>query len=289
MTDHRILVPTDLTEFGTAALDYARLFRDKLGSQVTVVHADEPVYPAGMPDLAIDVIERTDEEKRLLEERVHEHVAAHLAPPVDVRVIRQFVVSAIESTADEIDASLIIMGTHGRTGWRRLLQGSIAEQVVHRVTRPLLTVGRGTAPGRSPRIETILCPVNLTAVAIEALRDAAGIAAAFDADLVIVYVSEANQPLTSEIELELSARVEPELRGRCRYRHIVRSGQAAEEVLLVAEQIEADLLVLGAQHRRLRDATVIGSTTGRIIRFAPCAVLTVIRPQEAAGSQVAAA
>jgi nucleotide-binding universal stress UspA family protein len=290
MNGHRILVPTDMTEFGGAALNYARLFRDNLGSRVTVLFADTPIYAAGMPDVAFYAdMERSQEDRERLTQRLNDHVREHLAPPFDARILRQFPVAAIEQTAEEIDASLIIMGTHGRSGWRRLLQGSIAEQIVHRATRPILTVGIGAVPGRQPLIETILCPVNLSPVALAAFREAAAMTAMFGARLIAVYVAEPEETFPPYLKSRLASLIEPVFQDKFAYERVVRTGNAAERILETAEEVHADLLVIGAQHKRFRDETVIGSTTGRLIRFASCPVMTFIRPADVVKAETAAA
>ena len=58
------------------------------------------------------------------------------------------------------------------------------------------------------------------------------------------------------------------------------TGHAADQVLQIADEISADLLVIGAQHRIFRDSTVIGATTQRLVRFARIPVLTVPRAEQ---------
>jgi nucleotide-binding universal stress UspA family protein len=76
------------------------------------------------------------------------------------------------------------------------------------------------------------------------------------------------------------------VRKNTRYDEVLLHGNASERVLEVAGQIDADLLVIGAQHRTFADSTVIGSTTERIARFAKQPVLTVIRRLAPAGTPV---
>jgi nucleotide-binding universal stress UspA family protein len=71
--------------------------------------------------------------------------------------------------------------------------------------------------------------------------------------------------------------VAPELQDATSYRELIVRGGPAERVLDCADDLGADLLVIGAQHKLFRDATVIGTTTERLIRFAPCPVLIVPR------------
>jgi len=69
----------------------------------------------------------------------------------------------------------------------------------------------------------------------------------------------------------------PELQDICTYSELTVRGGAAERVLDCADDLGADLLVLGAQHKHFRDSTVAGTTTEHVIRFASCPVLVVPR------------
>ena len=103
---------------------------------------------------------------------------------------------------------------------------------------------------------------------------------AFGAHLVIVHVIEADEITdVSADEEKVRKWIAPELQDRCSYRELVVRGGAAERVLDCADDLAADLIVVGAQHRFFRNATVIGTTAERIIRFASCPVLVV--PREA--------
>ncbi|HEU4520864.1 MAG TPA: universal stress protein, partial [Thermoanaerobaculia bacterium] len=233
-------------------------------------------------DMPLAVHDRPADEKEEVLRICREHVQKILSAPLpEVRSAFGFPADVIIRTGDEIDATLIVMGTHGRRGLSRVMLGSVTETVLRQSLRPVLTLGPGTAGEMPAGTKTILCPVNFSFVALDAMRKAADFAARLDADLVVLYVAEENQPpLDEKLQKELASWVDPELRGRSRYRQMVASGNAADRVLAIAEEIRADLLVIGAQHKLFRDATVIGGTTERLVRFAKCAVLTVPRGAE---------
>ena len=107
-----------------------------------------------------------------------------------------------------------------------------------------------------------------------ALEQAATLAEAFDAELLIVHITDSGER-GSDIEGGFAAWIEPQVRSRCRYAHVVAFGNAAEETIRLANDTHADLIVLGAQHKRFADASVIGATTERVIRFAKRPVMAV--------------
>ncbi|HUP46369.1 MAG TPA: universal stress protein [Thermoanaerobaculia bacterium] len=279
MSDERILIPTDLSDYGAAALRYAAMLREPLSAQLTVVYADEPGYPVTMPDMPLAVYERPFEERSQVIETVRGHVKEIIPAPLpEIRSEFGFASDVICKVADEIDATLIVMGTHGRRGLSRVMLGSVTESVLRQSMRPLVTLAPPAITEHPAGVKTILCPVNFSFVALDAMRKGAALAARLDAELVVLYVAEEKQPpLDDKLKSELGSWIEPELRGRSRYRQMVASGNAAERVLEIGDEIKADLLVIGAQHRMFRNSTVIGGTTERLVRFAKCAVLTVPR------------
>lgn len=273
----RILVPTDLSDFAAGAIRWAALLQRRLGGRITVLYANQPYVPFDiMEGPAAYALQTSAEFRDRLARDLAEWVERYLpegGDAVESRIVDQAPAQAILETADAIDADLIVMGTHGRTGWRPALLGSVAEKVVHHTDRAVLCI----PPDATPSIGKILCPVNFTEVARVALEEACALAATFDAELLIVHVTDTTDR-ASDIEGEFAAWIDPYVRTRCRYAHVVASGNAAEETIRIANEAHADLIVLGSQHKRFADASVIGATTERVVRFAKRAVWVVVAP-----------
>jgi nucleotide-binding universal stress UspA family protein len=276
-----ILVPTDMSDFGKLALRYAALFQQKLGSRLTLLFADEFYFPLDLLELPLGYyLENAPDAKMKLHEKLRDYITENCALGAEALVMQDAPSRAIVSVAKQSRSDLVIMGTHGRRGWRRALLGSVTESVLREIDCPVLTVTPAIMPNEGDlAIRTILSPVNFTHVAREALQHASALAAAFDADLVVMYVAEGiDQPMLPQLDTAFSQWIDPHVRDRCRYSQIViRSGDPAEHVLNMSGKLGADLIVIGAQHKWFSDATVIGTTTERITRFAKCPVLTVVR------------
>jgi nucleotide-binding universal stress UspA family protein len=285
----QILVPTDLSLFGTAALRYAELFHDRFAASAMVIFANEPLYPMTSFGESLGVDWNGPAVRDELAKELQDYVRGAVRNPdaYDLRVIDDVAPAAITDTAEEIHADLIIMGTHGRTGWRRAVLGSVAERVLRETDVPLLTVNAAAASAQRVAIESILCPVNFTTVAHDALRYASFVANKFDARLVVLNVEDEELPAV-DVERDFSGWIDAAVRDHCDYRHLVVKGGAAEAVMDTANQFRTDLIVIGAQHRRFSDTTVIGSTTERITRTAWQPVLTVIRQPVEREAEVAA-
>ena len=277
-----ILAPTDLSESSIPALRYARLFADRFWAKLTVMYTDPIVYAGGFVGPAEGLyVTGTPEQEARLRIAVEEQAGPIMAGrPFDMHIATGQPGPAILSAAEKRKADLIVVGTHLRHGWRRAILGSVSEDVLHGSRCPVLTVASHDRFIAAPEITNVICPVNFTDVARESLRIAARIAGTFGAYLTVVHVLESDEPMNAAADEQRVRRwMIPELQGICSYRELVVRGGPAERVLDCADDLGADFLVIGAQHKLFRDATVIGTTTERLIRFASCPVLVV--PREA--------
>ena len=286
----RILIPTDMSDFAKTALQYASLFKERLGSKLTLLYADEAAFPIDFSGAPVGwYFDHAPASKERLVEKLRDY-ARDSVGEADVVVMQDTPTHAIVETADHCNADLVIMGTHGRHGWRRALLGSVTERVLRDIDRPVLTVAPPLLRGMPPAIHRVLCPVNFSEVARDALEQACALTQAFGAELTVMHVAE-NEGAAELRHVEERFRdwVTPELRTCSKYREIVVHGDAAERVLDVATESGADVIVIGAQHSLFSDATVIGTTTERITRFARCAVLTCVRRPAGTTSRAEAA
>ena len=277
----RILVPTDMSDFAKLAIRYAVLFQQRAGSALTLMFADEFYFPVDLLEMPMGYyLENAPETKEKLSAQLRDYVKANVPLDADALIVQDAPARAIVNTARDMRADLIIMGTHGRHGWRRALLGSVTESVLHDTDTPVLTVTPTLMKtDAEPKIRTILCPVNFTRVARESLTHACALAQAFGAELIVMYVAEAlDIEYAPQVESAFSQWIDPQVQSRCSYRQLfAHADDAAAKVLETAQELNVDLIVVGAQHRMFSEATVIGTTTERITRFAQCPVLTVIR------------
>ena len=275
----RILVPTDMSDFAELALRYALFFNEKLGSHITLMHAESmPLYP----DQPFGYyLENAADARRDAAERLRDYAREKVPASVHVEttVIDDIPARAISDLADSLDADLIIMGTHGRHGLTRALLGSVTERLLRMTSRPVLSVTpRLFETSRGIAFQSILCPVNFTPVARIALEHANLLAEKFGAKITVVYVAEESDALLSlDLQQEFASWLDPLVREKAEYKKVIVHGDAAGRVLDVANHIGADVIVVGAQHKFFADDTVIGATTERVTRFARQPVLTVMR------------
>ena len=277
----RILAPTDLSKPSLIALGYARYFAEQFSASLELLYVDPIVFPVNGIGVEMPVYTlATPEHVSDLEKEIREYAADTLkGMEFDIATVTGTPVPMIVREAKEKKADLIVMATHGLRGWRRTILGSVTEGVLHGGYTPVFSVSR---PDDRPRpgtaITKMLCPINFTDVARDSASFAAHLASSLNAELVFVHVVDENDVRRTVVsETEVRGWIDPSVKIRGTYREIVLHGGPAERVLDCAEDIGADLIVIGAQHKFFRDETVIGTTTERVVRFARMPVLTIPR------------
>jgi len=272
----KILVATDLSETSAAALRYAREIKDRFGATLHVMHAQYIDMPAYFSSGQMEPLAR---ELRLLRLQAANHlrneVRQLLGDLPEVLIVERPPAEATLETADKIGADLIIMGTHGRTGARRLWLGSVAEQVLRLSHRPVLAVP-SVSNLAIPR--HILCPFAPTASGYAAIDYAVRITREFNSALTVIHAAE---PGSTPLECPLVA--EP-LRGQCRMEEVVRPGDAGSVIIGAVQEKKPDLIVIGSDRRQSALGLFFSSTTQKVMQAATVPILVVPRSgTEAAG------
>ena len=302
----RVLCPVDFSEFSLRALSYASALARWYGSTLTVLHVHPELPHVDMiPSLTVgparrimlDEIERT----RVLEaERAFVQTAGAGDVPVEV---------ALEDTGDPpraileractLDVDLIVMGSHGRSGYERLLLGSVTEKVLHKAPCPVMVVphrAEHPTPVGDVQFRRILCGIDFSDCSLAALEYALSVAEEADAQLTLVHVIETrsyfnalppqvaltlaqiNAEEGAHVAARLQALVPESVRPFCTIRTTVTHGHHGwTDIVRLGIEGNADLIVLGAHGHGTVERTLFGSTTHRVLRDAPCPVLTVRR------------
>lgn len=271
-----ILVPTDLSDPAAHALRYASSLAERLGARLLVIHADPFIPPtdftantAGVFELSRDaMIVAAREELRKHAER---NVGAGV--PFDLRVIVGEPLDAIVAQVSESGADLVVMGTHGRTGMRRLMFGSVTEAVMRIVPVPVIAVNPLATD--QAEMEKVLCPVNFTPACREALRHAAALASRSEAPLVLLHtVDDVQAEVGIEERNRLHEWLPAELAGRCEMK-VISSAHEAERIVETAAKVRAQLIAFGVPAGRSAAEPLLGTVAERVVQRSGCPVLTV--------------
>jgi nucleotide-binding universal stress UspA family protein len=138
----KILVPVDFSEHSTAALEAAVELAGVFDAKLHLLHCYQ-IQPGGVSPYGIAIpsnyfAEIRDSASQQLAEWQEKHVPA--AIPVDASTMSEFPFEAIVTTANEIGADLIVMGTRGLSGFKHVMLGSVAERTVRLAPCPVMTV-----------------------------------------------------------------------------------------------------------------------------------------------------
>jgi nucleotide-binding universal stress UspA family protein len=144
-----IFVPTDFSEPATRALRMASELARESGAHLLVMFADKFELPIDYTTTVAQVAIGSQHLAENALEELHTYTELHVGKdvPFDVRVAISAPVNAILDLVNETGADLIVMGTHGRSGIRRLILGSVTEEIVRMAPVPVLTVNEKVGGG----------------------------------------------------------------------------------------------------------------------------------------------
>ena len=184
-----ILVATDFNDLATAALRQAVPIARATGAEIIVLYADRFEPPAEFTARQADSLVEAIAESRLRAAEELDRYAREIVPE-DVKfstlVREDLPATAIVDLAEERDADLIVMGTHGRGGLARVVLGSVTEAVRRQTKRPVLTI---TRTGATPPIRKVACAdASASPFAADLVRrlDATFTESHDEADLIVV-------------------------------------------------------------------------------------------------------
>lgn len=272
-----VLCPVDFSDISADALRQAASLTACTSGKLVVAYANWLDVPPYFTESTIENLKRQARDSMQHAQRsLRTFVESTLGPAgreVETRVVEGSPVQAIPRLAEEAHAGVIVMGTHGRSGVNRWMLGSVAEHVIRESTVPVLTTR--AAPRES--LHHILVPVNDTVLSRQALMTATQLASRCKADVTVLNVAERN----GEAEIgNLCTWIPSEARAHCTIRDLVRHGDPSEEIVALATGMPCDLIVLGAPMRRFFDSMVLSKTALRVIRHAPCPVLSLGSPRD---------
>ena len=302
-----ILCPIDFSDHSRRALDHAVTIARWYESTITVLHVYPIVAPAAFglesPPPAGAVLTPADRER--LTTAMARFIEASNAPEIPIEIVigqSSATASEILKEASAMRADLLVIGTNGRSGFDRLMLGSVTERVLHKASCPVLTVpahAPATIPVTPVLFKRILCPIDFSDSSMRALNYAMSLAQEADARLAVLHVMqydlEVEAPEMYETVIadrrlsvtdyrnrceqysqeRLRTAVPDTVRAYCTVETMLATGKPHREILRVATGQQADLIVMGVQGRSAVDLTIFGSTTQHVVRQATCPVLTI--------------
>ncbi len=296
----RVLCPIDFSDSSRGALRYANTIAAHFGTRLTLLVVNDPilleasVIASGRSNL---VEETTREMQRFFKQTIGNRVKAE----VEFEVATGKPAPEILRISRERATGLIVMASHGLSGFRKLFFGSTTERVLRETTVPtLVTSGNDAGPSDFDEVRKavrrVLVPVDLAAATSHQVAIARQISSQLTVPLLLAHVIEpvralSGNPALHTVETERRYRAEAELERltseaaeSATPEALVAYGEPAEEIAKVAGDRDAGLIVMGLHSSPLLGPRM-GSVTYRVLCLAHRLVLAL--PPQAEPARIA--
>ena len=279
-----ILVTTDFSQVSKTGLPYASALARQYEAKIIVAHAlsPEPLLSVPLGPLPFEADPAwLEAEGKLAEFALGNSLGVR---PAQMLLERGDVWSVISDIIQKNRIDLVVTGTHGRQGLKKLVLGSEAEKIYRRATCPVLTIGPQVPPpsGTNWNLKTILFPTDGSEASLKALPYALSLAEENEAYLIFLRLMPLAPPQYQEAD-EASARellrvlVPKEAEAWCKPEFVARFEFPVEGILRLAEERDVNLIVMG-----VRKAGEIAMSehmpwaiASQVVARAHCPVLTV--------------
>jgi nucleotide-binding universal stress UspA family protein len=276
-----ILLATDFSPGADTASLYVQALASRYQSQVRLLHVVDLASAFKGPDagLSIDIFRRFGEESlaRMANELVSHAIRVEtlLGEAVDPAA------QILEATQDR-SIDLLVIGTRGQKGLARLVLGSTAEELIHRARCPILAIGPAVAPPKLPlNFQRIVYATDFSPEAAKACVFASSFAQDFGAHLYLCHVlpehphSMNDQELNERFVSALKNLVPDVAREWCEPECVLEHGVATDGILLLAQRVNADLIVLGTRRTSHWYDNFKTGVAFQVISSSACPVLTI--------------
>jgi nucleotide-binding universal stress UspA family protein len=288
----RILFPSDFSNAATHALAHAVGMAERFEAEITLIYVRAPFTDDPYMDAGSGESSEVDEDPEAHLNKLAQKLGTDRLTNVAVR--RNISAAAgILEYVEEDSTDIVVMGTHGRSGLSHFFLGSVTEKVVRHSPVPVLTVGLQRQGYRdSPDYQRILAAYDFSEHSKEAVKLAAEMCKAYQAQLRVLYVvdqevlpgyQETWKVATSQQLPRLSADAIRSIKETIEDSDLENvdikvelgdgDGRVHRDITRFADENEIDLIVMGTYGLSGFERMLLGSTTERVVRVAPCPVL----------------
>lgn len=283
-----ILVTTDFSECSVHALRQAAAIARLHGSELLVLHVvpKEPMIENSLEPATWEWEDVIRQAKSQMATAETTDVLAGI--PHQLLVEHGSLEDILLSLIEDHDISLVVVGTHGRSGFKKLLMGSVAEEIFREAECPVMTIGPSENPAllSHGRFQSIVLATDFSQGSMHAVPYAVGFARESQARLTLLHVVEESSvtalymhaTLVEDSRERLKEMLPPDV-GSVPHDVEIVTGYPVEQILRVAEVKEADLIVMGV-HKASRfgahtSAHLPWTIAQAVVCHAKCPVLTV--------------
>jgi nucleotide-binding universal stress UspA family protein len=283
----QIVVATDFCPVSTTALRHSLGIARRYHSAVSVVYvADATFYGSASLDTIGAESDRALLDAEQLKNELREEGLLH-GLQVDFTVKVGSVWPKLAEAIDEKQPDLLVLGTRGRSGLRKLVLGSVAESAFKHAPCPVMTVGpqalQTTSSGKEAK--HLLVPTDLSHASLKALPYGIYLARPSMGRVTLLHVldrhsgGEQKEELLLEVKERLDFFVKQHADAADMIDCRVEVGSPAEVILKTAEACQSDLIVMGL-NAWVADGSPMWRTAYQVAAEAPCPVLSMKAPVE---------
>jgi nucleotide-binding universal stress UspA family protein len=277
-----ILYATDFSSASHVALGYALPLARKYGSRIFVAHVVSPALalavspahtPAGVTETDREIMQSMAQLEPQLKEFPHEFI-----------IRKGDIWKEIAAIIEEKAISLVVIGTHGRSGATKVIMGSVAEELFRKSPCPVLSVGPNVCgePETLTEMRTILCPIDFRPESLAAIPYATSLAEQNQARLYLLYVAggAVDELPDASLKAALRALIPSEAELWCEPKALIESGAPADKIVELAAELGVDVIVLAvksAEQLATKPPHIALETAYKVVTKSICPVLTVRR------------
>jgi len=297
-TPTNILVPTDLSLESEYAVPYAHALARRTGARIFFVHVMQPleqhlIYNVTIPatDLERVVNARRDEARLRLENLAAN--ASYQGIDAGFHLLMGDPVSELLRLGKRLEASLLVMATHGHSGFDARIFGSVCEKLMRLAPMPVMVIKHPEhecvrSDGSDIALKRVLCPIDFSAASEEAARLAAALVKRFGGELILAHVVQPHfeninylPELAIHRLIDMKADSHAKLvaladsLGQIPVSTVVHDGSAHRELLRTIEERKVNLVVMGTRGKHRLGHGIFGSVAEKLLRLAACPIISI--------------
>jgi len=267
-----ILVAVDFSECAINALEHALSFGNKSESDVYMVWVHRP---DSAKEIGVDESSNIEE---VVEERFNVMIrkyASDFRYNIYYKLLNGKVYSEIVDFADEIDALMIIAGTHGASGFEEFLVGSNANKIVSSTNLPVITIRGGIDIARD--LKRIILPIDSTAETRQKVLFTSLLAGFFNAEIhVLSLYSSASQSIKERVDKFTKQIVDYLEEEEISYQiDAIQAENITNATIQYAERVDANLIAIMTEQERSASNIILGPYASQMVNRSPIPVLSI--------------
>jgi len=269
----RIAIPTDYSDTAKVAMRHAIQLAKHFSADITLIHVTEESAYSGIFTTSLSDYEQTEKAKLRLQEEAH-RIEQEFGINVSQEVRSGRIYDQIVEAANDAGADMIVMGTHGVSGWAEFFAGSNAFRVVTQATCPVLTI-QGHTP--SEGFKNIIVPFDRTPETRQKVRYAAALAKKYGAKLHLASLLLEDSPA---IRAEFAHKVKQvtdylEREGIAHEENTLVGNNLATMTMNYAESKKGDLVVIMTEQEFNVTGFLVGPFAQQIVNHCKLPVLSI--------------